>query len=367
MTKLLKLAIGLACCVVPLCGQAAGPSAVVKSEFVFEHAPFPSAHASSIVETADGLLATWFGGTEERNPDVGIWISRELQGKWQPPIEVANGVQPSSGEGHAERLPCWNPVLFQPTAGPLMLFYKVGPSPSKWWGLVKTSNDNGASWSVPLKLPAGMLGPIKDKPIELSNGDVLCPSSSEDHGWQVHFERFRKVDGPWTSTGPLNGAAVSVIQPTVLKLGGENLLALARSKQKKIFQARSSDLGKTWSAFEMTSLPNPNSGIDAVTLADGRHLLVYNHTAKGRTPLNLAISTDGKTWRAALVLENEPGEYSYPAIIQTKDRLVHITYTWKRQLIKHVIVDPRRLEAKDFDDGAWPTSIASTAIPAIGN
>jgi predicted neuraminidase len=212
-----------------------------------------------------------------------------------------------------------------------------------------------------------MLGPIKDKPIELPNGDVLCPSSTEDHGWRVHFERFRKLDGSWVSSRPSNGAEVSLIQPTVLKLGGENLLALARSKQKRIFQATSRDLGKTWSAFQITSLPNPNSGIDAVTLADGRHLLVYNHTAKGRTPLNLAMSVDGKTWQAALVLENEPGEYSYPAIIQTKDRLVHITYTWKRQRIKHMIVDPRMLESKNFENGAWPASIAPTASPSLGN
>jgi predicted neuraminidase len=367
MTKFLALTIGIACGIVPLHGHAAGPSPVVKSEFVFQHAPFPSAHASSIVETADGLLSTWFGGTRERNPDVGIWISREIQGKWQPPVEVANGVQPPSGDGNAERFPCWNPVLFQPTAGPLMLFYKVGPSPSKWWGLVKTSNDNGATWSDAIKPPAGMLGPIKDKPIELSNGDVLCPSSTEDHGWRVHFERFRKLDGPWTSTGPLNGAEVSIIQPTVLKLGGDNLLALARSKQTRIFQATSDDLGKTWSAFETTSLPNPSSGIDAVTLADGRHLLVYNHAVKGRTPLNLAVSANGKKWQAALVLESAPGEYSYPAIIQTKDHLVHITYTWKRQLIKHVVVDPGRLEAKDFVDGAWPPSMSPAASPAGGN
>jgi predicted neuraminidase len=344
---------------------AADSSPVVKSEFVFEHAPFPSAHASTIDETSNGLVAAWFGGTRERNPDVEIWVSRQLNGKWQPPVEVANGVQPSINGAKAERFPCWNPVLFQPKGGPLMLFYKVGPSPSAWWGVVKTSSDQGATWSEPRKLPAEMLGPIKDKPIELPNGEVLCPSSTEGHGWRVHFERFHQLDGKWESTGPLNGADVSLIQPTILKLGGENLLALARSKQTRIFQATSQDMGKTWSAFEKTSLPNPNSGIDAVTLADGRHLLVYNHTAKGRTPLNLALSANGKKWQATLVIESEPGEYSYPAIIQTKDGLVHVTYTWNRQRIKHVAVDPQKLQPKDFVDGAWPTSIGGPA--AIGD
>ena len=80
-----------------------------------------------------------------------------------------------------------------------------------------------------------------------------------------------------------------------------------------------------------------------MTLADGRFLLVYNHTPKGRTPLNVALSKDGIDWKPALVLENEPGEFSYPAVIQARDGLVHITYTWQRQRIRHVVVDPAKL------------------------
>ena len=59
--------------------------------------------------------------------------------------------------------------------------------------------------------------------------------------------------------------------------------------------------------------------------------------------MNVAISRDGKKWQASLVLENGPGEYSYPAVIQTSDGLVHITYTWKRQRIKHVVFEPAKL------------------------
>ncbi|HMO37562.1 MAG TPA: exo-alpha-sialidase, partial [Gemmatales bacterium] len=94
----------------------------------------------------------------------------------------------------------------------------------------------------------------------------------------------------------------------------------------------------------------PGSGIDAVTLQDGRHLLVYNHVDKAgiatsaRSPLNVAVSRDGITWQAGLVLENEKGEFSYPAVIQTKDGLVHITYTWNRKKIRHVVIDPQKLE-----------------------
>lgn len=64
----------------------------LSSEFIYDTAPFPSCHASTIEETSNGLIAAWFGGTHERNPDVGIWISRRDNGKWSIPEEVANGV-----------------------------------------------------------------------------------------------------------------------------------------------------------------------------------------------------------------------------------------------------------------------------------
>jgi predicted neuraminidase len=90
-------------------------------------------------------------------------------------------------------------------------------------------------------------------------------------------------------------------------------------------------------------LPNPNAGTDAVTLRDGRHVLVYNPVPKGRTPLKVAISADGKTWHDAVTLERDPGEYSYPTVIQTADGLVHITYTWRRERIRHAVIDPAKL------------------------
>ena len=87
-------------------------------------------------------MAAWFGGTRERDPDVGIWVSRSDGSQWSAPAEVANGVQPDG-----KRHPCWNPVLFQPSKGPLLLFYTVGPSPDTWWGMVRTSSDEGRTWS----------------------------------------------------------------------------------------------------------------------------------------------------------------------------------------------------------------------------
>jgi predicted neuraminidase len=331
---------------------AADP-AILTTEYIYDTGPYPQIHATTIVETPTGLVTAWFGGTAERNPDVCIWVSRQLpDGQWTEGVETANGVQ-ADGKRH----PTWNPVLFQPKDAPLMLFYKVGPSPSTWWGELKTSIDGGKTWSAAQKLPQGIFGPIKNKPVQLANGDILCPTSNETDmkpsAWAIYFERTADLGKTWTRTELLHdGLKISAIQPSLLFLGGGKLQAVGRTRQGKVFQITSEDAGKTWDEISLTELPNPNSGTDAITLADGRHLLIYNHTAKGRSPLNLAVSKDGKTWEAALVFEDEPKkEFSYPAIIQTQDGLVHITYTWKRAKVKHLVIDPTKLSTKSIVNG----------------
>jgi predicted neuraminidase len=317
-------------------------AAIIKSEFIYETAPFPSCHASTIAETAHGLVAAWFGGTRERAPDVCIWISHYDGKSWSPIVKVADGVQTDG-----TRLPTWNPVLFQIKGGPLLLFYKVGPKPAEWWGMMMSSDDEGATWSKPKRLPDGILGPVKDKPIELADGTIVCPSSTEDHGGQLQIEFTKDRGATWTKTSPLNdGKAASLIQPTLLDHGPGKLQLLCRSKEGSIFEAWSKDDGATWTAPVATSLPNPNSGIDAVQLRDGRSLLIYNPSPTDRYPISLAISDDGRTWKSAGMIEDSPDQeqLSYPAIIQTSDGLVHITYTWKRKRIRHVIVDPEKLE-----------------------
>jgi predicted neuraminidase len=331
----------------------ASASAIVRSEFIYETAPFPSAHASTIVATKEGLVAAWFGGTREGAADVGIWSARSVKGAWTAPVEVATGVQ-ADGTRH----PCWNPVLFETSPGTLTLFYKVGPDPRRWWGMTRTSRDQGRTWSDATRLPDGILGPIKNKPVRLADGTLLSPTSTESvdepSKWRVHFERSTDGGKTWTIVRPAPGADIDAIQPSILVHPKGRLQAVGRTRSQRVYETWSDDGGKTWSAVTLTVLPNPSAGTDAVTLADGRHLIVYNHTPKGRTPLNVALSTDGKAWGAALVLESEPGEYSYPAVIQAADGLVHITYTWKRQRIRHVVVDPKRLQTTPMPDGAWP-------------
>ncbi len=329
-----------------------GEQCIVKSEFIYQKSDvsFPSCHASTIIEIKKGLLASWFGGTAEKNPDVGIWISRFENGGWSKPIEVADGVQHKG-----KRYPCWNPVLYN-SGKDILLFYKVGPSPSEWWGELKISTDNGKTWSRSSRLPEDIFGPVKDKPVRLKNGELLCPSSTENDGWRVHME-FTSDNGlTWERTGALNEKTIGVIQPTVLTYTSGIIQMLCRSRQSKILTSWSEDNGRSWSAFSSSGLPNPNSGIDAVTLKDGRQLLIYNHLTNGRHMLNAAVSDDGKIWKAVALLENDEKktEFSYPAVIQTDDKLVHITYTWNRKLIKHVVLNPDKITAKLFINGEWP-------------
>jgi predicted neuraminidase len=356
MTKL-----ALLYCVATLSLGAAAPHpAVIRADLINPGAPYPECHASTIVETTPGrLVSAWFGGTKERNPDVCIYVSHFEEGKWSPGVMVADGIQADG----TPRLPTWNPVLFAPKDAPLQLFYKVGPTPRDWWGMLITSTDGGRGWSAPRRLPDGILGPIKNKPVVMPDGSWLSPTSTEGNksatgdkdadGWLVHFERSRDAGVTWEKIGPVKkGPGFDAIQPSILFHPDGRLQALCRTKQGVVAQTWSKDAGQTWGPLTAIELPNPGSGTDAVTLADGRHLLVYNHSAhradeaKGdRWPLDVAISSDGLIWKRVLTLETEPCKsgYAYPAVIQATNGEIHITYTVNREVIKHVVLDPTKL------------------------
>jgi predicted neuraminidase len=314
---------------------------IIHGEFIYERASFPSCHASTLVETPAGLLAAWFGGSEEGAPDVGIWLAHRRLTGWTNPVQIAHGRQPDGTQ-----LPCWNPVLWRAPDGTTLLFYKVGPSPRTWWGMLMASADEGVTWSPPARLPNGILGPIKNKPVLI--GDVLLCGSSEEHAsWTTHVEWVRNLTGPgdllnlsWQRTAPLHRAEqFSAIQPAILHWPHGTQL-LCRTKQGVVSEIWSHDDGQNWDEMRATNLPNPNSGFDTVMLRDGRALLIYNPLTAGRHQLHAALSADGNTWRDALELESSSGEYSYPAVIQAGDGLIHTTYTWQRERIRHVVIDP---------------------------
>lgn len=313
------------------------------SELIFAvgSAPFASSHASTIVELKDGnLLAAWFGGTEERKPDVAIWASRRDAAGWSAPFELAR----------EPKVPCWNPVLFHSGDGRLWFYYKFGPNTSEWQAARKFSLDEGRSWSTVEYLPAGILGPIRAKPLVLPNGVIVSGTSFEAwRSWTIWVERSTDDGRRWTKIGPIlpttavghaagEDKTSGLIQPSIVNLKDGHLRLYARSTSDigRICIADSKDNGLAWSAARPLELPNPNSGIDALALTDGRVVLVYNNSTTSRTPLNMAVSSDGEHFRNFKTLEDRPGEYSYPALIQDGNGDLDVTYTWNRKSIKHV-------------------------------
>ena len=408
------------------CDIPTGHSAIVKDQFLYEHTYFPEAHASTIVETKKGdLVAGYFGGTHEKDPDVCIWVNIKKKGSdtWSAPILAADGVlsldDPNakfmglsglkddttpatagpigtpdsydyitktsrlvlgSSAAKLKRKACWNPVLFEMPNGELWLFFKIGSSVGDWTGWLTKSKDGGRTWSkkeplgmatVPDGSPSGkqvaLLGPIKNKP-ELIDGRLLCPSSTENNGWRFHMEILDLSDGRWKKGTPVKDLdwkyvpvesteaiktddnklhPIDCIQPSILKLKDGRLQVLMRTHNAHLATSFSSDKGETWTPVTLLDIENNQSGTDAVTLADGRHALIYNNfetlpmTPKGvRTPVSIALSDDGTHWQHALTLEDSPiDQYSYPAIIQGKDGTLHCVYTWRRQRISYKQID----------------------------
>lgn len=314
-------------------------ASIIKQEFIFADPPFTSCHASTLTQTHSGaILCAWFAGSEEGANDVAIWSSSCEQGKWNVPKKIAE----------VAGIPCWNPVLFTLPSKEVLLFYKAGRNPQQWSGLLKRSFDEGAHWSESESLPAGIIGPVKNKPLLLPNGTLLCGSSIESwRRWGCWVDITDDRGHTWHKSSPINvdTQLFGIIQPALFFGKGGTLRLLARSHQIGfICAAESCDQGKTWSQAQPISLPNPNSAIDAVNIKGGRVVLVYNHSKEERYPLNIGVSEDGGlTWEMKVVLEEEPGEYSYPSIIQALDEKIHITYTWNRTHIKYVILDPKLL------------------------
>jgi len=358
--------------------------AIITDEFLYERTSFPECHSATITEASNGdLIATYFGGTKERNPDVCIWISRKPKGssEWLAPQLVADGVfKTGSDEAKLaglsgidstttaadkgpiidakirkdpkgyQRKACWNPVIYQVPGGELQLYFKIGSNVADWTGWVIKSKDGGKTWSKREPLKENYLGPVKNKPI-LSKGRLIAPTSIEKGGWRLYFEYSDDMGKTWKRTDYVAAdEGVKAIQPAIMTLKDGRLAAVARTRSEHIGITYSSDNGETWSKLQLIDTPNNNSGLDAVTLKDGRQVMICNEkpiphgikNGKGlRTPLSLMISDDGKHWKHWITLEDSPvSQYSYPSIIQTSDGNIHCIYTWRRQRIKHVTASP---------------------------
>lgn len=303
---------------------------------VFASGRWGQVHASTLVRLPDGTyLAAWFGGTKEGHPDVAIWGARGNAKGWCEPVCWAKVCD----------LPHWNPVLHRDPDGEVSLFFKVGADCAVWTTHVRRSVDEGASWSSDEILVPGDVdgrGPVKNKPIRLTDGTLLAPGSRETAGlWRVFTDHSHDGGRTWTASAevPMDRAEITgtgAIQPTLWESSPGHVHMLARTSCGWICRSDSDDGGMTWSPLRKTSLPNNNSGIDLAQDAAGRLLLAFNPVGgnwAARTPLSLVASEDnGMTWEPVLELATEPGEFSYPAVVATPHGFAG-TYTSKRETI----------------------------------
>ncbi|MBQ4044310.1 MAG: exo-alpha-sialidase [Clostridia bacterium] len=306
----------------------------VQKELLYESGgPIPSCHASTLTFAPDGtLLTAFFGGTKENADDVEIYLCRRTDSGWSEPQRMSV----PSGD------PTWNPVLF--TDGDAVhLWYKRFRPIARWRTFTRILRDG--VWSEERELipedRSGGRGPVKNKPIRLSDGTILAGASHESEDgktWRAFADLSRDGGKTWTRTDYVPApAGVKLIQPAVWQ-SEEGVHMLLRSDAGFIYRSDSADGGQNWCRAYPTDLPNNNSGLDAVRMSDGTLALVCNPVAANwgaRTPLTLFLSRDnGRTWERAADLETEPGEYSYPAVI-SRDGELHITYTYRRKTVAY--------------------------------
>lgn len=332
----------------------------ILEEHRIPHGPLPEkheTHASTITEAAAGtLIAAWFAGTKENAPDVSIWASRKEPGAkaWAEPVIVDDGRR--DGRDYAT----WNPVLFtDPKSGMIYLWYKItgeGPEhgPRNWWGAVRTSLDAGRTWSARIWLPrvdpaahpvfapygGRATGPVKNRPLILPDGSLLCGSSTETKpGWRVHFEIYQP--GDWTGAkhgvkiiGPIEGEG---IQPSFVTLSPDFRRLKAFTREDGI--TSTSDGGMTWSPIAASPVKTAK-GFHAITTGDGWHFFACNKTAS-RQPLELARSRDGERWETILPALRADGkkQMDYPTLIQTRDGRLHLVHSYGRESINHLVLD----------------------------
>lgn len=322
-----------------------------KEGFVNEADPGVISHVSSICPVDnDKMICTWYAGSMEGARDVAIYSSSydEGEGTWTPPSLLIDRKK-SSLELHRYVKKVGNSLVFNDDNGGLMLFY-ASITMGGWSGSslnYKVSADGGRTWSPSRKMVLSpffnLTNNLKNKGIRFQDGSFLLPVYHEFMNNYSELIRIRRKDSSFSYEIRKMTRGMDAIQPSIVYGEGKKLTAFFRNmdtgEKNYILTAHSEDLGQSWSGLTKTSLPNPNSGFDMFNLDDTTYMGIINDSFTDRSKLTMIISHDGgKTWKAVKTLENSAGkEFAYPFISRSNRGLFHITYTYDRRRIKHIV------------------------------
>ena len=323
-------------------------------QLLFEEGKFfRNCHASTVLVLDDGtVLVAYFAGHAEGANDVGIWLSRRVNGVWQDPVCIAKN----------DDLPHWNPVLFK-IGQKIRLVYKVGQKVHCWKSRTIISVDQGAGWSAEKCYPSpdDACGPVRSKPITLASGMLLAPNSEETlTQWRPRVDistdggdSFQLLAYIPINTSDAQAAhyisGAGAIQPALWESQPGHVHMLLRTSCGYIFRSDSNDNGKTWCQAYNTFLPNNNSGIEIAQDRSDLYLILnpISGNWSSRNPITIMRSTDnGKTFTHFTTLdfsETDPqlqidAEYSYPAAVVMNNRL-YVTYTYLRRQIAYCEIE----------------------------
>ena len=340
-------------------------------ELISNPSPTPYAHVCSLSESPDGeVFATWQGGTSEKAPDSSIWSSRRgfsKSSKWSAPQKIVEITAPyPTCVMNAVQ---WRDIsnMVSPICDHISLVFHMGGGSDgycdiqQWVPYVARSVDAGLNWWIePLEQfepGVGLMGPVKNQCLKLSNGEVLCPSSTETSEMDTaHFETTDITMTHWTKRSDIKvesedrSSCNDMVQPVIFEKASApgSLYALFRTDCGSLASASSPDYGHTWpaEASVVPALTSTSAGLDGVvleTMKDGSWLIAWNNSTVGRTPLTLATSDDeGESWQHLIDLETDPnGSFAYPYLLESKwqrgergETVVHLCYSFSNATVE---------------------------------
>lgn len=328
------------------------------------HLKSKSVHCAAAIEISKNKIrAFWYGGTKEGAEDVQIYsaVYDSKTDSWSDEIPV---ITREFTQKHLYRRikKLGNMTTLRDKSGTLWLFY-VSVSAGGWSGSAVNyvkSSDEGASWSKPARLITSpflnISTLVRNPPFLYEDGSIGIPVYHEAFG---KFSELLRIDtfGHIISKKRLSWGK-KLISPFLIPLTPTEAKCYFRycghnKKDRRIHMSDSHDSGVSWSKPSELTLINHNSSFCTIKLTDELYLKVLNNS-NDRNVISLAVSNDrGENWKSVYVLESidlDPKgveyEFSYPWILCTDDKKIHVLYTWNRMQIKHVMFNYNWIKAR---------------------